>query len=382
MISHGRAGGLVVVPPRLGSKKFVLPKELPALTPIRTKSAQTSLFDIDEFDRHLARMQTAPRSTLGQSKSLTALAAPKSFHPPNRIASTPGSKKRYDMQAVHDAVKRTGEPCPIARTAYLVTAYDGDRDGVLTGDELAQLIHDIHEHVPSSSGAPTSTADRLQRELRHVWRHVMAMQRESVTAKQARPAVDRPQEPETDAAHANEASSGDASAASPPPPPTAPVSLPSAAHRLPSSPSGHKTSVTFSGDVAGDGAPATIKPPHMPSSPVTIMQDPAVAAHEDREADGAATGTRSLEGRAHIEQLCAHVRHLVKHQSKRLLDVFRQWDRSKHAIARPAYQQPPHALCTTLSSPLRIRVSPLAFCHASGPRRPSLFWVWQMETMC
>ena len=188
IISHGKTGGLKVMPrfdapfpgalPRL-PRKFLLPADGLAA---RTKSAKTSLYDIESFDRHLERQQrlsavsTAERiaiergggGRLTQSKSLSALADQNLTFMPARTPLPSGfgepGGKRYGMQAcaqslphvklphfihrpsrpllasrhvytpafvsllldgtqaVQDAVKRTGEPCPFMRTAYLVTA--------------------------------------------------------------------------------------------------------------------------------------------------------------------------------------------------------------------------------------------------------------------
>ena len=111
IISHGRTGGLMVMP-RL-DEPFALPR-LPKGELQRTKSAKTSLFDIDVFERHLDRQQRmstltaaeqaqrihTAKASLGQSKSMSALAdQTTSFTPARKLVRVVEPSGKYGMQA-------------------------------------------------------------------------------------------------------------------------------------------------------------------------------------------------------------------------------------------------------------------------------------------
>ena len=126
----------------------------PAVVAYRPTSART---DIAGFESRLVNLQRKMTSAGLPPPAYTKVAGGSTTLPPRLGAIGRQATTKTIIQTTHEAKKvqyfgaskvaefvaNTGEPCPPQRTAFLMSAYDGDHDGRLDSYELEIMLQDL-----------------------------------------------------------------------------------------------------------------------------------------------------------------------------------------------------------------------------------------------
>jgi len=364
---------------------------LPLQPTSRPGSVRSSLLDIDLFERHLDRLDRFQQPNAGGGvprKRAVRIEEPASNvitrrSPREQLA--PRGFGGMSLAALQEGLARIGEPCPSARTAYLVSVRSGDRSGRLTEIEFEQLEKDVQD--PADDSDSKDVVQRLQRELRHAWR-IVASAEQAEKQRALLSASPRAPSPRAQAAHppAKHAGGGGAVAhgthagrmreTSPAevaqeaqeavPRRAEPtqvqmavqqVPFPAMSYTISASAQSSPREASYSPQQASYVEMAEEVPRAMPPPPAASVLTCGPAAPQGMlpskghplpaQSDGTHLRSRApppplppddTRGpalsplavdvpEARITQLCDHVRDMLRHQSSRVLDLFRKWDK-------------------------------------------------------